>query len=120
MQRTSWRPSGEVSEKTKAALSCAIRGRLAPIEHFGQPDWASGGLDEDEFRADAANGVHLKSLSWRMLEPIDWQGRAAVRGVFSGQAWANACLVDFTGDTVRDLTTGGFFEFKLITIGLSI
>jgi hypothetical protein len=118
MDNTQWRPSGEVPDKTKRALSHAIRGRLPSIKNVAKPDWESGRLAEHELSADEPGAVHLKALSWRMLDQMDWQGRASARGVFSGQAWVNASLVDFTGDSVRDLATGAFFEFKLITIGL--
>jgi hypothetical protein len=119
MKNTSWQPTGEALDKPKRELSTAIRARLPGIELLSQPGWAFGALSEPDTEAvQPKQQVQLKSLHWRLVETIDWEQRAAARGVFSGQAWAQGGLIDFTGDAVRDLVTGAFLEFQLLTMGL--
>lgn len=125
MQNTQWQPSGEALDKVKRELSRAIRAKLPSIAILNQPGWAFGSLLELDAKmaepgpvGNAEQAVHLKTLNWRLLESIDWEKRAAARGVFSGQAWVQGALIDFTGDGVRDLATGAFLEFQLLTMGL--
>ena len=119
MKDTQWQPSGETMDQVKRELGRAIRSKLPPIEMREQPNWAFGIFTEPSGPLVAHELlVQLKTLTWRMLESIDWQKRASFRSVFSGQAWVNGELIDFTGDHVRDLATGAFLEFQMLTMGL--
>lgn len=119
MQETKWQPSGEAVDNLRRTLSQAIRAKLPSIEMLNQPNWAFGTVSDTQAkRPNPEESVRLKTLHWRLLDTLDWQKRAAARGVFSGQAWVHEQLIDFTGDHVRDLATGAFLEFKLLTMGL--
>jgi hypothetical protein len=129
MKNTQWQAAGEAANKVKRELSKVIRASLPAIGILNQPGWASGSLldldtkqpqapEEPGAPEEPAQLLQLKTLHWRLLETIDWDKRAAARGVFSGQAWVQADLIDFTGDSVRDLATGAFLEFQLLTMGL--
>jgi hypothetical protein len=117
MQETKWQPSGEAVDNVRCTLSRAIRSKLPGIEMLNQPNWAFGTVSDPEQKLQNPKElVHLKTLNWRLLDALDWQKRAAARGVFSGQAWIQGQLIDFTGDSVRDLATGSFLELQLLTM----
>jgi hypothetical protein len=120
MQATSWKPNGKAVDADSLALSQTIRSHLPDINLYNQPGWLFGTsiLAPEASRPTVAPRVQLKTLSWRQIEAIDWQRRACARGVFSGQAWVQGRLIDFTGDNVRDLATGGYLEFQLLTMGV--
>lgn len=117
MQATQWKPSCEAVDNVKRALSRAIRSKLPCLDRLQQPSGAIGSVSETE-QPDPEQLVRLQTLHWRQLDTLDWQRRAAARCVFSGQAWAQGQLIDFTGDHIQDLATGAFLEFQLLTIGV--
>jgi hypothetical protein len=119
MQATPWQPSGQTLDTDKHVLSQTIRANLPSIALLNQPGWAFGTATKTQANPPTPEPqVQLKTLSWRQIENIDWQKRACARVVFSGQAWVQGRLIDFTGDNVRDLATGSFLEFQLLTMGL--
>jgi hypothetical protein len=110
---------GKALGTNKQALSKTIRAHLPSIELLNEPGWAFGSAEKPQANPQATEvHVQLKNLSWRQIDVIDWQRRACATGIFSGQAWIQGRLVDFAGDNVRDLATGGFMEFQLMTMGL--
>jgi hypothetical protein len=119
MQATQWQPSGESMGEIRRKLATVIRAGLVPIAHYGTPEWENGRMTALADSHGAASAPVLAALSWRMQEKMDWQRRGAAMFVFSGAAWVADKRVDFTGECVRDLATGCFFEFELITMGLN-
>ena len=119
MKKTQWQPIGKAVDTVNRELSKTIRANLPAIVRLNQPDWAHGSLlDLGSKMVPLGKLVQLNTLHWRLLESIEWEKRAASRGVFSGQAWGRGGRIDFTGDSVRDLATGAFLEFQLLTMGL--
>jgi hypothetical protein len=119
MQATPWQPSGKALSTDQQALSQTIRAHLPSIELLNQPGWAFGTVAKQQANPPTPEPqVQLKTLRWRQIDTIDWQKRACATGVFSGQAWVQGRLIDFTGDNVRDLATGSFMEFQLLTMGM--
>lgn len=119
MEATKWKPTGEEVGKVRFELSRTIRTNLPAIELLRRSNFGFGALSDANVCLDTSVlPVQIKTLRWRVLEFIDWQNRAATAGVFSGQAWVHRDLIDFSGDDVRDLATGAFLEFQLLTMGL--
>ena len=118
MKDRSWQPLTEKQCKNRIELSAALRTLLPMIDGQDKPGWESGSVVNASEKAEQQAFVYLVTLSWRTTERLDWNERSATRGVFSGRAWINGKEVDFTGDTVRDLDTGAFLEFDLLTVGL--
>lgn len=122
MEATPWRPEGEYVSLAERRVRALVRASLQSIALINQADWAfgqyvppAGPLGESSERGEEAV---LGSLGWRMIENLDWQKRAAATFVFSGVARVLEKRVDFTGECVRDCSTGAFLEFSMITVGL--
>ncbi|WP_397412815.1 hypothetical protein [Polaromonas sp.] len=118
MKNRPWAPLTEKPCKNRRELSAAIRGLLPMIDGQDRSGWESGSVMHADKYAVQQAMVYLASLSWRTTERLEWNERAASKGVFSGRAWVNGKEVDFTGDTVRDFATGAFLEFQLLAVGL--
>lgn len=118
MKDRPWQPLTEKSCKNRRELSASIRALLPMIDGRDRSGWESGSVMNANNKSVQQARVYLVTLSWRTIERLEWNERSTSKGFFSGRAWVNGKEVDFTGDTVRDLATGAFLEFQLLTVGM--
>lgn len=129
---TEWKPLGETlknpaQQRLLAALRSALpKGELCVLqEHLhGEvkevlypPPPVDGAQDTSTGTRSQAT-VLLSQLGWRFVEFVDCNERDMALWHYQGIAWIDDKRVDFSGRYLRDLTTGGFWEFELKTIGV--
>lgn len=118
METTLWHPEGEHVSLAERQLRTLVRANLPSVSLIDQPAWAFGRYVRPVAGAGDAGEGGLDSLDWRMVENLDWQRRAATFLVFSGVARRLEKRVDFSGECIRDCSSGAFLEFSMITVGL--
>ncbi len=140
----SWRPLGDAMDMLERNLGMAIRRALPSNALRGTPEWERGTLTWDPFSKPVVEstpdsgtkqaphkerqqeqqvqepaGLLLASLTWRLRDTLLCSGRGMSEWRFHGIAWYNDARIDFSGECLRDTATGGFWEFRLQTLGFA-
>jgi len=121
MDATPWCNKGVTISLAERKTRALVRANLQSVALINQVEWAFGCYVAPSARGGKtgeAGEAMLESLTWRMIENLEWQARAATMFVFSGAARILENQVDFTGECIRDCSTGAFLEFSMITMGL--
>lgn len=116
MRSTKWNPDATPIDLVLLELGSAVRGVLPIFSEFGLPAKESGEWKTNPLAQMVSDGVHLVAVTWRTLERMEWQERASIRGMCTGWAWKSQRRVDFTVDYIRDIKTGAYVEFDLVSM----
>lgn len=145
----SWRPLGDAMDMLERNLGMAIRQALPSNASRGTSEWERGTLTWDPFSKQAVEmgtvvdlkakqeqqeqqqeqqeqdseqvqaPLRLASLTWRLRDTLLSGGRGMSEWRFHGIAWHNDARIDFSGECLRDVATGGFWEFRLHALGFA-
>lgn len=116
MESTVWAPGSPISISERR-LGLAIRRGLPSLRRYRCAEWVFGRLGVARAERDNAADCQLLEMWWRLREERDWHERESAEFEFSGQALISGACVDFCGEALMDMATGGYFEFQLKTWG---
>lgn len=112
MKKTAWAP-GTATGITERLLGREIR-RCLPSRHYYRCDgWLFGRRSVPISESDRNAECQLFELLWRLREERSVDERESAEFEFSGQALMSGARVDFCGEALMDLATGGYVEFQL-------
>lgn len=119
MQLSQWKPLGESLSDGQRRLLGAVRNALPKRDLAGAPEWSFGECLNQEWPSGHPNqpALVIAKLSWRLVQEEPHLQRDMGQWNYQGVAWVNHERIDFSGSYLRDVTTGGFWEFTIKTVG---